>query len=131
MNAMRKQIQSLLKVQACPDGFRALLNVDPKLTVFPDHFRGYPLMPGICLMQAVVVASAISQGLEDLHVRALKNAKMMQPVLPGDQITIDAQITPDANGDFLIKAKLSSGEKRYAEFSIIAGPTQAAKEASP
>jgi len=131
MNAIRKQIRSLLNVEPRESGFRAVLNVDPELMVFPDHFRDYPLMPGICLMQAVVVAGAMRQGLLDLRVRALKNAKMMQPVLPGDQIVIDAEMTSDGSGDFLIKARLSSGEKRYAEFSIVAGPDAAGEGGHP
>jgi 3-hydroxyacyl-[acyl-carrier-protein] dehydratase len=121
MNPMREQIRSLLSVATHENGFRAVLTVDPKLTVFPDHFPGFPVLPGICLMQAVVLAGAIRAGVADLRVCTLKNAKLMQPALPGDQIVIEAEMAPGADGDFRIKARLFNGDKRCAEFSLVAG----------
>jgi 3-hydroxymyristoyl/3-hydroxydecanoyl-(acyl carrier protein) dehydratase len=121
MNSMREQIRSLLTVESRENGFRAILDVDPDLPIFRDHFQDYPLLPGICLMQAVVIAGAIRQDVGELRVRAMKNAKMMQPVLPGDQLVIDAVMTPAANGDFLIKAQCFCKDKKCAEFTLVAG----------
>ena len=131
MNSMREQIRSRLTVERREDGFRALLNVDSSISVLPDHFPNFPVLPGICLMQAVVIAGAIRHGVEDLRVRSMKKAKMMRPVVPGDQVVIDAEMTAVANRDFLIKAKLSNGESRCAEFSLVAGPAMVAKGTRP
>ena len=122
MNALREQIRSLLTVEARGQGYRAWFRVDAGLSFFPDHFPEYPLVPGICLMQAVVIAAAIRQGAGEFHIRSMKNAKMMQPVLPGDQIVIDGEMTARGDGDFLIKATFTKGDKRCAEFSLVAGP---------
>src|ERR1035437_2263211 len=102
MNPVRQEIESHLRVEARENGFRALLNVDPGLSVLPDHFQGFPLLPGVCLMQAVLIAGAIRQGVVELRVSLLKNAKMTQPVRPGDQIEIEAEMTAGREGDFLI-----------------------------
>lgn len=121
-NVVREQIRSLLCVEPRESGVCAQLIVDPNLIVLGDHFRGYPILPGICMIQAVLLASAARQGLADLHVYTVKNAKMMYPVRPGERLVIDADIAPNPDGSFVIKAKLSSGDKRCAEFSLVAGP---------
>ena len=91
-------------------------------------FRIRPILPGICLVQAVLLAGAASQGLEELRIRVLKNLKFMQPVRPGQSVSIDAQMTPVGDGDFAIKAKLSVEDKRCAEVSLVAWPAPAEGE---
>ena len=122
MNSLRQQIRSLLQVEPREGGFRAVFSVGPDLNVLPDHFPGQPILPGICMMQAVLLAGAARQGVADLHVRNLKNAKMMQPVWPGQKVIIDAEMTPADDGQFAIKAKLSVDDRRCAEFSLVAAP---------
>jgi len=121
MNPMREQIRSLLRVESRDGGFRALLHVDPKLAVLSDHFQGFPLLPGMCMIQAVVLAGAIRQGVPDLCVRRLKHAKFTQPVRPGEQLIIEADMSAIAAGEFTIKASLSIGDRRCAEISLTAG----------
>jgi 3-hydroxymyristoyl/3-hydroxydecanoyl-(acyl carrier protein) dehydratase len=120
MNAVRRQIESLLRVEKCEGGFRAYFNVDPGLVLLPDHFRGRPILPAICMVQAVLLAGARACGASDLRLCALKNAKMLQPVLPGDQVVIDAQMSEDDQGQIAIKAKISAADKKRAEFSLTA-----------
>jgi 3-hydroxymyristoyl/3-hydroxydecanoyl-(acyl carrier protein) dehydratase len=124
MNPMRQQIGSLLSVEAREGGFVARFNVDPKLAVFPDHFRDFQLVPGICLMQAVVIASARATGADDFRVRSMKSAKMTQPVLPGDQIVIHGEMAANGEGNYLIKARLTRGDQRCAEFVLLAGAAE-------
>ena len=102
-----------------------MFNVDPNLSVFPDHFRDFQLVPGVCLMQAVVIASAKAMGSEDFRVRSMKSAKMTQPVLPGDKIVIQGEMTPNGEGDYLIKATLTRGSSAVAEFVLLAGGVDA------
>jgi 3-hydroxymyristoyl/3-hydroxydecanoyl-(acyl carrier protein) dehydratase len=118
---MREQIRCLLRVESRDGGFRALLHVDPQLAVLSDHFQGFPLLPGICMIQAVVLAGAIRQRVPDLRVRSLKYAKFTQPVRPGEQLVIEADMSASAAGEFTIKASLSVADRRCAEISLVAG----------
>ena len=127
MNALREQIRSLLTVQPQGQGYHASLRADSNFSIFPDHFPAFPVLPGICLMQAAVIAAAVRQGADEFHVRSLKNAKMMSPVLPGDLIVIEGEMTPGTDGNFVIKAKFTNGEKRCAEFAFVAGPDTGAR----
>jgi 3-hydroxymyristoyl/3-hydroxydecanoyl-(acyl carrier protein) dehydratase len=124
MNALRTEIREMLKVEPREGGFGAILVVDGKLSVFPDHFPDQAILPGICLVHSVLLAGAQSQGLEELRIRLLKNLKFMQAVRPGQSVAIDGQMTPVGNGDFAIKAKLLVEDRRCAEMSLVAGPVE-------
>jgi len=125
MGSIREQIRSMLHVAPREGGFRAVFNVSADLQLLPDHFRDAPLLPGVCMVQAVLLAGAEAAGSFDLRLVRLKNAKMVQPVLPGEEIMIDAETTVDPSGNIAIKARLFGGERRRAEFSLVARPTAA------
>ena len=129
MNPLRQQIRSMLRVETRETGFRAIFNVDADLMVLPDHFPGNPILPGICMMQAILVAGATAKGLEDLKLVRLKNAKMMQPVQPGDQVIIEAEVS-ESGGELAIKSKLLVGDQKRAEFSLVASPIRARSPAA-
>ena len=120
MNSVRSQIKSMLKVEPRNGGFRAFFKVSPDLSIFPDHFSYSQILPGVCLIQAVLLSGAMAMRLDDLHLVALKNAKLLQPILPGEQVQIDADTTTGPDGRITIKARITGGEKRRAEFSLTA-----------
>jgi 3-hydroxymyristoyl/3-hydroxydecanoyl-(acyl carrier protein) dehydratase len=93
--------------------------------LLPDHFPSQPIFPGICMLQAVLLAGAAARGVPDLHLHRLKNSKLLQPIRPDDELVIDADMTDGdgqagADGDITIKARLSVGGARRAEFSLVA-----------
>jgi len=120
MNPLREQIRSLLRIEPTSGGFRAIFNMDPGLMVLPDHFPDQPIMPGMCMIELVLIAAGAAHGDQEMRLRVLKNAKFVQPVLPGDQVLIDAEMTA-VDGNLTIKAKLSANDSRRAEISLVAG----------
>ena len=120
MNAVRLQIRSMLTSQPAPTGFRALLKVDPGFMLFPDHFPGQPVMPGICLVQAVLLAAEAWLGGAALRLRTLKNAKFLGIVEPGDEIVIEGSATRHDDGSAQIKADLCKEGRRIARVSLTA-----------
>jgi 3-hydroxymyristoyl/3-hydroxydecanoyl-(acyl carrier protein) dehydratase len=120
MNSIRAQIKSMLKVEPRAGGFRATLSVAKDLSILPDHFPGAPILPGMCLVQAVLLAAAMIAGVDDLRLVVLKNAKLVGPIFPGEQVIIDADTTTAPDGQITIKAKVFGDEKRRAEISLIA-----------
>ena len=127
MNLLRQEIGNMLMFTSVDGGFGAELIVNPNLSVFADHFPDQPILPGICLVQAVLLAAAHHQQVADLRVRTLKNLKFMQPVRPGQRVTIEGKISPVGDGDFAIKAKLSAENQRCAEISLVASPAPIAE----
>ncbi len=127
MNPMRAQIRSLLEVEPRPGGFRAVFDMNESLMVLPDHFRDQPIMPGMCMIQLVLIAGGVAIGVDELRLAVLKNAKFVQPVLPGEQVIIDAEMTGGEDGLMAIKAKLSANDSRRAEINLTAGAGEAAR----
>ncbi len=121
MNPVRLQIRSMLTSQPSPTGFRALLKVDPGFMLFPDHFPGQPVLPGICLVQAVLLAGEAWLGGTALRLGTLKRAKFLGIVRPGDEIVIEGSATRHDDGSVRIKADLSRRGKRIAQVSLTAG----------
>ncbi len=121
MNSVRLQIRSMLTSQPVATGFRALLKVDPGFMLFPDHFPGQPVLPGICLVQAVLLAGEAWLGGTALRLGTLKSAKFLGIVRPGDEIVIEGSATRHDDGSVRIKADLSKRGKRIAKVSLTAG----------
>lgn len=77
--------------------------VPEQSTIFEGHFPGYPLMPGVLLIEAMAQTSG---WLLISHMKfermpflaAVKQAKMRTFVTPGQTLTIDARISHDGSG---------------------------------
>ncbi len=119
----------MLTVDPRPGGYRAAFTLSPDLSILPDHFSYAPILPGICIVQSVLISAAMAAGQDDLQMLALKNAKLLQPILPGETVQIDAD-TSEADGRITVKAKITGNGKRRAEISLMASKV-AAKAAAP
>ena len=81
-------------------------------TIFEGHFPGYPLMPGVLLIEAMAQTSG---WLLIAHLKfermpflaAVKEAKMRDFVTPGDLLTIEAKLAHDGSGYAMTEASIS------------------------
>ena len=122
MTPLRRQLQSMLRVEPREGGFVATFKLSPDLSILPDHFRGAPILPGVCMVQVVLLSAAQALDLPDLHLRNLKSAKILRPILPNDQVRIDGTITSAGDESLMIKATFTTeSAQRCAEFSLVAG----------
>ena len=90
--------------------------VPERNTIFEGHFPGHPLMPGVLLIEAMAQTSGwLLIGLLKFDrmpfLAAVKEAKMRDFVLPGEMLTVDAQIAHDGSGFAVTSARISSGGK--------------------
>ena len=75
-------------------------NVTINEDFFNGHFPGHPVMPGVLILEALAQACALlaykSSGLnpDDLviYLMAIDNAKFRKPVVPGDRLTLTAEV---------------------------------------
>ncbi len=85
-------------------------------TVFEGHFPGYPLMPGVLLIEAMAQTSgwlivALNRFERMPFLAAVKDAKLRTFVTPGERLLIDAHLEHDGSGYAVTKAAIKSNGK--------------------
>jgi 3-hydroxyacyl-[acyl-carrier-protein] dehydratase len=87
-------------------------------TIFEGHFPGYPIMPGVLLIEAMAQTSgwlliALLKFERMPFLAAVKEAKMRSFVSPGQMLKIDASIVHEGSGFAITSAKVRvDGELR-------------------
>jgi 3-hydroxymyristoyl/3-hydroxydecanoyl-(acyl carrier protein) dehydratase len=130
MKSFVEQLRAMLKTEPREGGFRSVFQVDKDFALFPDHFPQLPILPGICIAQAVLLSAAQALDVPVLRLCVLKRAKLMQPVRPGDTIEISADLARLDDGTYSVKATLLSKGTRCAEISLIARRNEDKREAA-
>jgi len=97
--------------------------VPTESTIFEGHFPGYPLMPGVLLIESMAQASGwLLLGLLKFErmpiLAAVKEAKVRGSVFPGDLITIEASLAHEGSGYAMTEAKIRVGGKLRANSTL-------------
>ena len=77
----------------------AVLRLLPESPIYAAHFPGYPITPGVTLLQMALECMG-------RRLKSAKDIKFMVPVLPADGILLRYQWEIDESGKALIQAFL-------------------------
>jgi 3-hydroxyacyl-[acyl-carrier-protein] dehydratase len=110
------------RVLECEPGKRivALKNVTINEPFFPGHFPHHPIMPGVMLIEAMAQAAAIlafqsgEQRADDksvVYFLGIDEARFKSPVVPGDQLILEARIERYLKGVWRFAAEARVGER--------------------
>jgi 3-hydroxyacyl-[acyl-carrier-protein] dehydratase len=85
-------------------------------TIFEGHFPGYPLMPGVLLIEAMAQTSgwliiALLQFKRMPFLAAVKEAKMRNFVEPGAKLEITARVLHEGSGFAMTSADIKVANK--------------------
>ena len=91
-------------------------HVPQQSTIFEGHFPGYPIMPGVLLIESMAQTSGwLLLGLMKFErmpfLAAVKEAKMRGFISPGETLTIEAGVLHEGSGYAMTEAKIKIGGK--------------------
>ncbi len=134
------------RVEAC-DGehyIRGVKNVTINEPFFQGHFPGYPLMPGVLVIEALAqVASILAWRIARtkpgdgtlIFFAGIDNARFRRQVVPGDRLILEARVSRMVRGigKFAVKAVVDG--EAAAEADLLAAmrpnPSAATTAANP
>lgn len=65
--------------------------------VFPGHYPGFPVLPGVCVVECVHRAALATLPEQDLVLAAVDSARFLGPVRPGDDLTVELDWSADGD----------------------------------
>ncbi len=86
--------------------------VPQQSSIFEGHFPGYPLMPGVLLIETMAQTSgwlliAMLKFERMPFLASVKEAKMRDFIKPGEPLTVDAHVVHDGSGFAVTAARIS------------------------
>ncbi len=107
---------------------KALKNVTINEPYFQGHFPARPVMPGVLMLEALAQAAAIlsfeSVGTEPgtdtvVYFAGIDEARFKRPVVPGDQLILEAAIERQKAGIYRYKARATVDGHTAAEAMLM------------
>jgi 3-hydroxyacyl-[acyl-carrier-protein] dehydratase len=103
-------IDRIVEVDTAARTIRAEARVPQASTIFEGHFPGYPILPGVLLIEAMAQTSgwlviAMVRFERMAFLAAVKEAKFRHFVLPGQQLQLSATLTHEGSGYAIVDAK--------------------------
>src|ERR1700710_3281932 len=92
-------------------------------TIFEGHFPGYPLLPGVLLIESMAQTSGwlliALMNFERMPFLAMvKEAKMRSFVMPGELLKVEASIVHEGSGFAITATKVSVGDQLKCNATI-------------
>ena len=103
-------------------------NVTYNEPFFPGHFPVRPIMPGVLIVEAMAQTAGvlIYQSMDEESRRkpafflGMDNVKFRKPVIPGDQLRLEVEITKHRQSIWGFKGKALVDGKLVAEAELLA-----------
>ena len=107
---------------------RAIKNVTTNEVHFTGHFPGNPIMPGVMQIEAVLQAGTVAfkkasgnNSSDTITIKEVKKVRFKSPIIPGDQVIIDARIENITEDSCEVKATCKVGDVLKSQSHIIIG----------
>ncbi len=105
----------------------AMKNVTANEPFFQGHFPGYPVMPGVLIVEALAQAGCF-MALRDFEDRedkvpffaGIDSCRFRRPVVPGDQLRLELSVLRQRGISTKMNGKAFVGDELAAEAQILA-----------
>ena len=114
-------------LELVPDDYIiAIKNVSISDPFLAGHFPGYPVMPGVLLIEGLAQAAGIlghlyvNGGLSQCLLTEISEARFRRPVVPGDVVTYDVRVKKRRAPFFWFEAKCTVGGDAVVDVKLSA-----------
>ncbi len=107
----------LTEVRADGTPWRARLCFPPDFSGFQGHFPGQPIVPGVCLIEAVLQL-ARRRDAQPLRIQSIRNAKFFRPLAPDQAVEVQATSLMRAAGTLEVRAQFTGAAGPVAEIIL-------------
>lgn len=116
-------IDRIIDIDLVGRTIRVAAEVPQTCTIFEGHFPGYPLMPGVLLIETMAQASgwlilAVTKFERMPFLAAVKEAKLRSFVVPGQTLAVSASLVHEGSGYAIAQAEISADGKSTSEAQI-------------
>ena len=116
-------IDRVVELKLAEQSIRVQARVPERSTIFEGHFPGYPLMPGVLLIEAMAQTSGwlligLTQFTRMPFFAAVKEAKLRSFVTPGQELMLSASLVHQGSGFAVTRAQIHVGEKLVSNAEI-------------
>jgi len=106
-------------------------NVTANEPFFQGHFPGNPIMPGVLIIEAMAQVGGVLSRLsiadvadggnnDEIYFMSMEKVKFRRPVVPGDQLVLEAQVLRSGSKVWKMAGKAYVDEKVVAEAQLLA-----------
>jgi 3-hydroxyacyl-[acyl-carrier-protein] dehydratase len=104
---------------------RATKNVTFNEPFFPGHFPHRPVMPGVLQIEAMAQCAALAVAEPggdklDVLIAGVNDARFRRQVVPGDTLSLEAEVIKDRSGILVIKCTAKVDGQVACEAEVIA-----------
>ncbi|MET7727757.1 3-hydroxyacyl-ACP dehydratase FabZ family protein [Streptomyces mirabilis] len=110
-----------------PEGTRVTVRVpvERATTQMAGHYPGFPIMPGVLLIDSVRQAAGSALGAE-LRLCRIDRARFARPLLPGDELELSLLVTHETDTRVAVRARGARADGQMAaELSVVLEPVVA------
>jgi 3-hydroxyacyl-[acyl-carrier-protein] dehydratase len=131
MNVLTRELHSCLSQLTVGEAgaVSATFTFSPGFPGFNGHFIGNPVLPGVCMVQAVLVMLS-EQRKSPVTLKRLVSAKWFAPVRPGTELSFVCHERADKLVEKTVKVHVACGGSKVADLSLLVlfgAPGKAAK----
>ena len=116
-------IDRITELKLAERTIRTEATVPTESTIFEGHFPGYPLMPGVLLIESMAQTAgwlviAVTRFTRMPFLFGVKEAKLRTFVPPGTALSLSAELLHEGSGFAVTKAKVEAAGKPICDAEI-------------